>query len=109
MDTNARLQRTPGTEFGAPQEFKPYDSTPPLRAGSAEPTPGQAHTGTTPTKAHGWMHWLMCLPMVAIIAYLVLTGAVGGGAILYALGCMAMMGVMMLFMNHGSGTSGHRH
>ena len=49
------------------------------------------------------MMWLMCLPMVLVVGYLLLIGAVGGGAILYALGCLIMMGAMMLFMNHGSG------
>jgi hypothetical protein len=47
---------------------------------------------------------LMCLPMVVLVGALVATGAVGGGAILYAMGCMLMMGVMMLFMS-----GDHRH
>ncbi|MBO1030255.1 hypothetical protein IPV09_02765 [Tessaracoccus sp. SD287] len=55
-----------------------------------------------------WVHLLMCAPMLAIVVYLMATGAAGGGVILYALGCMVMMAVMMLFMNH-SGRAGHGH
>lgn len=44
------------------------------------------------------MHLLMCAPMLAVVGFLVATAA-GGGAIGYALLCMAMMGAMMLFMN----------
>ena len=55
-----------------------------------------------------WVHLLMCAPMLAIVGYLMVTGAAGGGVILYALGCMAMMAVMMLFMNH-SGRAGRGH
>ena len=63
-----------------------------------------------------WMHLLMCTPMLLVVGYLVVTGRAGGGAIFYAVGCMAMMGVMMAMMNHGSSTGdsgtdtpGHRH
>ena len=45
-----------------------------------------------------WMHLLMCTPMLLVVGYLVVTGRAGGGAIFYAVGCMAMMGVMMLMM-----------
>jgi hypothetical protein len=88
--------------------------TDPLQpAGSPEPgmetAPGR-HRG------HHWMHLLMCAPMLLVVGYLVLTGRAGGGSIFYAVGCMAMMGVMMAMMNHGSSTDdsgthprGHRH
>lgn len=59
-------------------------------------------------KSHHWMHLLMCAPMLAVVGFLVATGAAGGGAIGYALLCMAMMGAMMLFMNQGS-AGGHKH
>ena len=55
-----------------------------------------------------WVHLLMCAPMLAIVGYLMATGAAGVGVILYAVGCMAMMAVMMLFMNH-SGRAGQGH
>ncbi len=61
-----------------------------------------------PVRHRWWMHLLMCAPMLAVVAFLVATGAAGGGAIGYALACMAMMGAMMLFMNQGS-AGGHKH
>jgi hypothetical protein len=70
--------------------------------------------------AHGrhgghWMHLLMCAPMLLIVGYLVITGKAGGGSIIYAVGCMVMMGVMMALMGRGSnggdsgGHAGHHH
>ena len=47
--------------------------------------------------------WLMCLPMLALVGILLLTGAVGAGGVLYALACVGMMAAMMLWMNHGGG------
>ena len=77
--------------------------------GSATPTPPTQPTPPVQPRRHGWlMHLLMCAPMLAVVAFLVLSGAAGGGAIGYALLCMAMMGAMMFFMNHGS-NPGHRH
>lgn len=73
----------------------------PLPQSAGQPAQHHGHG-----QGHGWMMWLMCLPMVLIVGYLLITGAVGGGAIIYALGCVIMMGVMMRFMNHGSGGSG---
>jgi hypothetical protein len=65
---------------------------------------------------HHWMHLLMCAPMLLVVGFLVLTGRAGGGSIFYAVGCMAMMGVMMAMMNRGSSTGdsgthtqGHKH
>lgn len=55
-----------------------------------------------------WIHLLMCVPMVAVVAYLIVTGAAGLGAIGYAVLCMVMMGAMMLLMNHGS-HGDHKH
>ena len=77
---------------------------PPLPSPASGPVPAGAQHGSH--GSHGWMMWLMCLPMVLIVGYLLLTGAVGGGAIIYALGCVIMMGVMMRLMNHGSGGGG---
>ncbi len=75
----------------------PQDARPtPLPQPAGQPAQHHGH-------GHGWMMWLMCLPMVLIVGYLLITGAVGGGAIIYALGCVIMMGVMMRLMNHGSG------
>ena len=81
--------------------------TPPTDSGqpAVSPEPG---TGTAPGHhgSHHWMHLLMCAPMLLVVGYLVLTGRGGGGSIFYALGCMAMMGVMMAMMNRGSGEKG---
>lgn len=71
--------------------------TPTQDAGPASPPQPAPHHG------HGWTMGLMCLPMVLIVGYLLVTGAVGGGALVYALGCVVMMGVMMLLMNRSSG------
>jgi hypothetical protein len=98
-----------------PDTFTNYTPpTDPLQP-TASPGPG---TETAPGRhgGHHWMHLLMCAPMLLVVGYLVLTGRAGGGSIFYAVGCMAMMGVMMAMMNHGSGdqgsgnhTPGHRH
>ena len=36
------------------------------------------------------------------IGMLIAAGGLGAGGLLYALGCLAMMGAMMLWMNHGN-------
>ena len=83
----------------SPQDATPSPTTPPKPAGEQPQHHGHGH---------GWLMWLMCLPMLLIVGYLLLTGAVGGGAIIYALGCLVMMGVMMRLMNHGTGDgTGH--
>lgn len=85
------------------------------RVDLAEPSLS-AHAGTqgSPSRHKGhnhWMHVLMCAPMLLVVGYLVLADKAGGATILYALGCVVMMGVMMAMMNRGRGndTSGHRH
>jgi hypothetical protein len=85
-----------------------YANYPPADAADrAVPTEAPGN-GTTPESHKGqhWMHLLMCAPMLLVVGYLVLTGRAGGGSIFYAVGCMAMMGVMMLTMGRvGSGPS----
>lgn len=44
----------------------------------------------------------MCVPMLVVIGMLIATRGLGAGGPLYALGCLAMMGAMMLWMNHGN-------
>jgi len=44
--------------------------------------------------------------MLLVVGYLVVTGRAGGGAIFYAVGCMAMMGVMMAIMGNMGQRSG---
>ena len=80
--------------------YPPTDAADPAVPAEA-PAPG---TDTTPEshKGHHWMHLLMCAPMLLVVGYLVLTGRAGGGSIFYAVGCMAMMGVMMVVMGRMS-------
>lgn len=92
-----------------------YNSSPMLSPADAErpyPAEGAPQDGMVENVGHKhnhWMHVLMCAPMLAVVAWLVLTGRAGGGAILGALACVAMMGVMMAMMPSGShrGRSGH--
>ena len=101
---------------GDPVRFANYPPTAPADRPLPEET-SRLRSDTTPEshRGHHWTHVLMCAPMLIVVGYLLLTGRAGGGAIFYAVGCMAMMGVMMAMMNHGStddsGThaSGHHH
>lgn len=49
------------------------------------------HTG----RGHGWMMWLMCLPMVIFAVVLMATTSAGTAALLPAVLCVAMMALMM--------------
>jgi hypothetical protein len=51
--------------------------------------------------------WLMCLPMVLLVGVLIATGRLGLGALIYAVGCLLMMGLMMAWMNHGNNQPKH--
>lgn len=53
---------------------------------------------------HGWMMVVCCIPMLAVAISLVAAGVVSAGFLLVALGCTAMMALMMRGMDHG----GHR-
>jgi hypothetical protein len=61
--------------------------------------PGSGHRGGH--RGHGLMMIACCIPMLIIAIVLVATGVVGAGFILYAIGCTAMMAVMMVGMNRG--------
>lgn len=93
------MNTTPsGPLIGPPDSI---DRVPPLPA----QTPGQdAHHAQQQGGhgRHGWAMWLMCLPMLLIVGLLLLSGSAGLGAAVYALACLGMMAVMMLFMNHGT-------
>lgn len=69
-------------------------------------TPGtdsghHAHSG------HRWMMLICCVPMVAIVLLLIASGTAGSGALVWTLGCVAMMAAMMFMMpggrNHRNG------
>ncbi|WP_298887809.1 hypothetical protein [uncultured Serinicoccus sp.] len=46
--------------------------------------------------------WVVCLPVLALVGVLVLTGAWGALGVVYALVCVVIMAVMMLWMSHGT-------
>ena len=50
---------------------------------------------------HGWMMIACCIPMIVIAIVLVASGVVRPGFLVYAIGCTAMMALMMRGMNHG--------
>ena len=50
---------------------------------------------------HGWMMLICCVPMVAIVVLLVVSGIAGSGALLFAVGCVAMMAAMMFMVPCG--------
>lgn len=50
--------------------------------------------------------WLMCLPMLILVGALIITGGLGASGLLFALACLAMMAVMMRWMNHGGDGGG---
>lgn len=62
--------------------------------------PFRAHGGHGGHGGHPWTMLICCLPMV-IVALLLATGVAGTGAVLWALGCVAMMAAMMFFMPEG--------
>jgi hypothetical protein len=84
---------------GDPVRFANYPATGPVDSPVPTETPAPG-TESAPEshKGHHWMHLLMCAPMLLVVGYLVLTGRTGGGSIVYAVGCMAMMGAMMAMM-----------
>ena len=56
-----------------------------------------------PRRRHGWLMVACCIPMLAVAIALVVTGVVGIGLIVAAVGCVAMMALMMRGMSHGGG------
>ena len=50
---------------------------------------------------HGWMMIACCIPMLAIAGVLVATGVLSAGFLVLAVGCTAMMALMMRGMGHG--------
>ncbi len=61
----------------------------------------QSHRG-----GHGWMMIVCCIPMLVLAVVLVATGVASAGFLLVALGCTAMMAMMMRGM--GGMTRGDR-
>lgn len=62
----------------------------------------ETHPGHDAGKGkHGWMMIICCIPMLAIAGILVATGVLSVGFLLLAVGCTAMMALMMRGMGHG--------
>lgn len=78
-------------------EYRPPSEEP------SAPTQGHGHGG------HGWMMIACYIPMIAIAVALVATGSASPGFLVVALGCTAMMALMMGGMHgSGSGDAGQR-
>ena len=52
---------------------------------------------------HSWMMIACCIPMLVIAVVLVATGVLSAGFLVVAVGCTAMMALMMRGMGHGGG------
>ena len=83
---------------------RPSRDLPPTSAPETGHTPASPHTGDGAHAGHRWMMLICCIPMVAIVVLLIVSGAAGSGALLWALGCVAMMAAMMFMM-----PGGHNH
>lgn len=70
----------------------------------ATPTHDEQHTGHSGHGGHGLMMLICCIPVVLLAVTLIASGRFSLGALLPALACVAMMGVMMLVM-----PGNHRH
>lgn len=76
------------------------DPTPRLDDAPAVPAPrpDTSHQHLGHGRGHGLLMLVCCVPMVLVVGALVLSGAVGSGAIVYALLCVGMMAAMMALM-----------
>ena len=80
-------------------EHSVHRSDPPPATETDVPS-GAAHAGH---RKHGWMMIVCCIPMLLVAVALVASGVAGAGTILIALGCTALMLLMMRCMDHGGG------
>jgi hypothetical protein len=62
---------------------------------------GGGHEGHEGNGRHGWMMIACCIPMLAIAGVLVATGVLSVGFLFLAVGCTAVMALMMRGMDHG--------
>ena len=56
---------------------------------------------------HSWMMIACCIPMIVIAIALVAAGVASPGFLLVAVGCTAMMALMMGAMDHGGDKQDH--
>lgn len=78
----------------------PRSASDPTLGAAATPA-AAAHTGR---RGHGLMMLVCCIPVVVLVVALIASSRFSLGALLPALACLAMMGVMMLVM-----PGNHRH
>lgn len=83
-------------------------STPPEMRGNPQDPPNtqedraprhDRHVGSR----HGWMMWLMCVPMVVFAVVLMTTTTAGAAALVPAILCVAMMAAMMSMHGRSGG------
>lgn len=65
------------------------------------PDTDNAASGHGHGSGHSWMMIACCIPMLVIAVALVASGVVSAGFLLVAVGCTAMMALMMRGMGHG--------
>ena len=83
---------------------RPFRDLPPSPAPETGHSPASPQPGHGAHGAHRWMMLICCIPMVAIVVLLIVSGTAGSGALLWALGCVAMMAAVMFMM-----PGGHNH
>lgn len=71
------------------------------QTGEDQSKPHMGHDAHAGHAGHKWMMLICCIPMIAIVAVLIASGTAGSGALLWALGCVAMMAAMMFMMPGG--------
>jgi hypothetical protein len=64
-------------------------------------SPSAHDSGSHGKGGHRWMMIACCIPMLVIAVALVATGVVGPGFLVVAIGCIAMMAMMMYGMSGG--------
>ncbi len=74
----------------------------------SESRPSASQPGTGHRGGHSWMMIVCCIPMLVIALALVATGVVSAGFLFFAVGCTAMMLVMMRMMGGMGGRNADR-
>lgn len=91
-----------GQEGGQEEkQGRQISQAPPARRGrvdSGETAESEARPAKRRFMGHQLLMMLCCVPMLAIVGVLILTGVLGSGAIVWALVCTAMMAAMMFMM-----------
>lgn len=77
-----------------------------LHGGASPGRPNPTHDVHKRRKGHWLVMFACCVPMILIVGFLYLTGAVGIGFVVAALVCVALMPLMHDSMSHGD-DAGH--